>query len=61
MTEEARAALAETSTEGLLTTAYALTHRIHAAMDLGIGESVVTLREQRDAITAEVLRRTGDR
>lgn len=63
LTSEAREALAATSTEDLLTKAYALTHRMGPASrrppNLFAAEKIADLRAQRDLITAEVLRRAG--
>ena len=62
--DEAKAhALAATSTEGLLTTFAALTHRMDEADRLKniIGtRPLADLRTQRDAVRDEILRRTGD-
>lgn len=67
-TLDPRVVLARTTTEGLLTAAYALTHRIHAqeekandpryvlARDVRLA-GVRSLRAQRDLITAEILSR----
>ena len=67
---EERRLLAATSTVLLLTAFAALTHRMHAETDLcaetdgeGHDEHVLRradLREQRDLIRDEILRRTGD-
>lgn len=56
--------LAATSSEGLLTTYAALTHRISAVqtdrMDPAARrEALRTLRAQRDLVAAEILRRMG--
>jgi hypothetical protein len=56
--EEAQAALRATSTDALLDTFAALTHRMHQAQTGRENEH--TLRAQRDLIRAEILRRTGD-
>ena len=68
--EVARKALAATSTDGLLRAFAALTHRMHAETELCSetdgerhDEHVLRradLREQRDPIRDEILRRTGD-
>lgn len=62
---EAAQVLREMSTDGLLTSYAALTHRIHAAKDAPVtcgraGDWEDDLRAQRDLIRAEILRRTGD-
>lgn len=51
-------ALAEVSVADLMAKAFELTHRIHEATDHGTGLSVVTMREQRDAIVREMQRRS---
>lgn len=74
LTDEARDALEQTSTDALLTTFAALTHRIHEAdrtvraerqggYERALRRSVeraADLRAQRDAIRVEILQRTGD-
>lgn len=67
---DAAGALRETSTDALLTTFAALTHRIHAAdkralhgperLARAADHTASDLRAQRDLVRAEVLRRTGD-
>lgn len=57
LTAEAQRQLRQTSTAALLRTAYALTHRIAATDD---GRVVGELRQQRDAIDAELIRRAGE-
>lgn len=53
--------LRETSTLGLLTAAYSLTHRIHVAeREAKNREHATDLRAQREFINAEIIRRTGD-
>lgn len=47
--------LQKTPIAELLTTAYAITHRMHVATDLTVSAD---LRAQRDLITAEITRRT---
>lgn len=59
---EAASALRATSTDGLLTSFAALTHRMHE-YDLNLRsdrEAHANFRAQRDLIRAEILRRTGD-
>lgn len=51
---EAQALLRATPADELLTKAYALTHRMHAATDLNVSAD---LRATRDMITAELERR----
>lgn len=72
LTDEAREALEQTSTDALLTAFAALTHRIHAAAEdyhASAPRSTeertalhreTDLRAQRDAIRLEILQRTGD-
>lgn len=59
LTTEAADALAATSTEDLLTKAYALTHRIDR--EHGDTAAAADIRAARDLITAEVVRRAGGR
>lgn len=68
--DAAQAKLRETTTEALLTSAYLLTHRLHALQDALDGGALTAAerkplraeqadkRQGRDMITAEVLRRT---
>lgn len=59
--EGAALALRTTSTRGLLRTAYALTHQMHALPSRDETRSErADLRHQRDAIDAELLRRAGE-
>lgn len=66
LTDEARDALEQTSTDVLLTTFAVLTHRIHEAKQAPVtcarerGDYEDDLRAQRDAIRVEILQRTGD-
>lgn len=53
--DAAQAALAATTTPELLTKAYALTHKMHSAEPRVRHE----LRQSRDMITAELIRRAG--
>lgn len=57
---EAASALRTTSTDGLLTSFAALTHRIHAAEQERRPIAERDFRAQRDLIRAEILHRTGD-
>jgi arginyl-tRNA synthetase len=58
--DEAQAKLAATPTADLLVRAYELTHKMHGAKFSYQAGTVRDLRQMRDMITAEILRRTGD-
>lgn len=66
--DDADAALRAASVSSLLTAAYSLTHRLHAARKVPRNEEellsldllTMDLRAQRDRITAEIIRRCSD-
>lgn len=68
MSDPSEKALRAASTSSLLTAAYSLTHRLHAARKVPRNEEellsldllTMDLRTQRDRITAEIIRRCED-
>lgn len=58
--QEARDLLARTSPDALVQAVIRLTHRIHRLNEAGRPEAAASLRQQRDRVRAELVRRCGE-